>query len=75
MASKQFYDLVIAELTLMKLVRQLDENCNRFGPYNTKSLVEDLTDRALDTSGMKVDPKELDETLEKFIVERKLLDS
>ena len=75
MASKEFYDLVITELTIVKLIKQLDENCNRLGPYDTKSLVEFLADMVLDTSDMKIDLKGLDETLEKFIGERKLLDS
>ena len=75
MASKEFYDLVITELTIVKLIIQLDENCNRLGPYDTKSLVEFLADMVLNTSDMKIDLKGLDETLEKFIGERKLLDS
>ena len=75
MASKQFYELVITELTLIKLIRQLDENCKvTNSSYDTKGLVEFLAEQALDFTEMKMDMAQLDKILEKFKSERAFLE-
>jgi hypothetical protein len=74
MARQQFYDLVITELTLIKLIKQLDENCKAAdSSYDTKSLVEFLADMALGFIDLKMEKVQLEEVLEHFKSERENL--
>ena len=62
---------VITELTIVKLIRQLDEICKvKDSTYDIKGLVEILTnDLALGTD-IEIDRVQLDETLQKLKFER-----